>query len=77
LAFLDELRMPFDNNQAERVLRMLKTQQNVSGCFRSERGALAFTPLRSYLSTFRKQEAKLLAALEALFAGALLRPAFA
>jgi transposase len=74
LAFLDDLSIPFDNNQAERDLRTLKTQQKVSGCFRSARGATAFARLRGYLSTLRKQEVKVLAALEALFAGAPLRP---
>jgi transposase len=77
LAFLDDLTIPFDNNQAERDLRMLKTQQKVSGCFRSEKGAIAFARLRGYLSTLRKQEAKLLAALESLCAGAPLSPGLA
>jgi transposase len=75
LAFLDDLAIPFDNNQAERDLRMLKTQLKVSGCFRSERGATAFARVRGYLSTLRKQEVKLLTALESLFGGAPLRPA--
>jgi transposase len=77
LVFLEDLTIPFDNNQAERDLRMLKTQQKVSGCFRSVRGAAAFARLRSYLSTLRKQAVKLLAALEALFAGAPLHPVLA
>lgn len=77
LAFLDDLRIPFDNNQAERDLRMLKVQQKVSGSFRSARGATAFARLRGYLSTLRKQGHALLAALEALFAGQPLYPAFA
>jgi transposase len=75
LAFLEDLAIPFDNNQAERDLRMLKTQQKVSGCFRSEWGATAFARTRGYLSTLRKQEVKLLPALEALFGGTPLRPA--
>jgi len=77
LAFLDDLTIPFDNNQAERDLRMLKVQQKISGCFRSPTGAAAFARLRSYLSTLRKQGVELLAALETLFAGQPRSPAFA
>jgi transposase len=77
LAFLDDLTIPFDNTQAERDLRMLKVQQKVSGSFRSTAGALAFARLRGYFSTLRKQGHALLPALEALFAGQPLYPAFA
>src|SRR5262249_42015692 len=74
LAFLDDLSIPFDNNQAERDLRMLKVQQKVSGSFRSARGAAAFARIRGYLSTLQKQGVVLLAALEALFTGQPLLP---
>src|SRR5262249_12407076 len=47
LAFLDDLTISFDNNQAERDLRMLKVQQKISGCFRAPTGAAAFARLRS------------------------------
>jgi len=77
LAFLDDLAIPFDNNQAERDLRGLKVQQKVSGCFRSDAGADAFACLRSYLATLRKQGQALLAALQTVFAGQPLYPAFA
>jgi hypothetical protein len=69
LAFLDDLSVPFDNNQAERDLRMLTVQQKVSGAFRSVAGADAFSRLRGYLSTLTKQGVALLAALETLFTG--------
>jgi transposase len=77
LAFLDDLTIPFDNNQAERDLRTLKMQQKISGCFRSTAGGDAFARLRSYLATMRKQGQGLLAALRSIFAGPLLYPAFA
>jgi transposase len=77
LAFLDDLTIPFDNNQAERDLRMLKVQQKVSGCFRSDWGADAFACLRSYLSTLRKQGVALLAALHTVVTGHPLYPDFA
>lgn len=77
LAFLDDLTIPFDNNQAERDLRLLKTQQKISGGFRSDPGSEAFARLCSYLSTLRKQGVTLLGALQTLFTDSPLYPAFA
>jgi transposase len=69
LAFLDDLSIPFTNNQAERDLRMIKVQQKISGTFRSTQGATAFCAIRSYLSTMRKQGRSMLAAMTAVFEG--------
>jgi transposase len=69
LAFVEDVRVPFTNNQAERDLRMLKVQQKIAGTFRSQDGATAFCRIRSYLSTMRKQGHAMLAALAAVFVG--------
>src|SRR2546421_737719 len=76
LRFLLDFAVPFDNNQAERDLRMIKAQQKVSGCFRTEQGVAMFCRIRSYLSTLRKQGIELFSALEHTFLGYPVLPAF-
>ena len=77
LRSLDDTRVPFDNNQAERDLRMVKLQQKISGCWRTPAGAEAFLALRSYLATARKHGMSPLAVLGQLFEGRPWLPAAA
>jgi len=67
LRFVTDFRLPFDNNLAERDLRMSKLQQKISGCFRTETGANIFCRIRGYISTLRKQDYELLPALFSLW----------
>jgi transposase len=73
LRFLKDVRVPFDNNLAERDVRMVKVREKVSGGSRGL-GAVWFARIRGYISTLRKQGQDVFQAFEQLFAGCVVLP---
>lgn len=74
LAFLHDFGIPFDNNLAERDIRMMKLRLKISGGFRTNEGADIFCRIRGYLSTMLKQGHHALHVLTALLNGQTLCP---
>ncbi len=77
LRFTTDARVPFDNNAAEREIRMGKLRIKVSGCMRSMTGAQNFCAIRSYLSTAAKHGIGMLDALTQAATGTTWIPAAA
>jgi len=69
LRFLSDFQVPFDNNQAERDLRMIKSKTKVSGCFRGSNGGSVFANIKSFTSTMRKNSRNIFDGLKAVFLG--------
>jgi hypothetical protein len=60
--------VPFDNNEAERDLRMMKTRQKISGCFRRLEWLRAFAKVRSVIASTKKRSVDVYGVLQKLFA---------
>ena len=69
LEFLYQVEVPFDNNLAERDVRMTKTKQKISGCFRTEKGAHCFARIRGFISTCQKQGLTIIESIETILRG--------
>jgi len=69
LRFLSDFQVPFDNNLAERDLRMIKSKTKVSGCFRGDEGGTVFANIKSYTSTLRKNSRNIFNGFKSAFLG--------
>jgi len=72
--FINPEIIPFDNNLAERDIRMIKVKQKVSGRHRSEQGAKHFCRIRGYISTTRKNNLNIWDSLKSVFLGNPIMP---
>ena len=66
--------IPFDNNLAERDIRMVKVKQKVSGLHRSTKGAKQFCRIRGYISTIVKNNINIWKAITSIFTNSPIMP---
>jgi transposase len=71
LRFMIQEDIPFTNNQGERDIRMIKVQQEISGCYKSIDSAKIVCRIRSYLLTCQKHSITPTDAMNTLFNGSL------
>jgi transposase len=69
LTFMYDFMVPFDNNLAERDIRMPKAKKKISGGFRSVAGSKAFAIARSFISTCTKRGLSVFDGLNAVLLG--------
>lgn len=67
LRFIEDFRVPYTNNNAERQCRAVKAKKNVSGQFVSELGGEAYVSILSLLQTAKLKNENALETLERLF----------
>ncbi len=64
LLFLRDFDVPYTNNEAEKVCRVVKTKKNISYQFKSNEGADAYASIMSIIMTARKNGDNALKAIE-------------
>ena len=74
---MNDFDIPFDNNEAERDIRMTKVKQKVSCTFRSSWVADYFARIRGYIATIRNHSLNVMECLESVFTGSPVNPTLA
>jgi len=69
LFFLNDFRAPFSNNMAERGCRVYKMKMKVSGCFRSDEGAIIYSRILSLIVTLKKQDKNIFDGIRSVYSG--------
>jgi transposase len=66
LRFMYDFTIPFDNNLAERELRMSKLKMKISGCFRNFNSLKYFCRIRNYINNSQKKDIPVLKAIKSI-----------